>query len=255
MTAPAPTQRWDPDLYERNARFVSELGAPLVELLAPRPGERVLDLGCGDGFLTERLVALGCQVVAVDASPEQVEGARRRGLDARVARAEALPFAAEFDAVFSNAVLHWVKDAAGAIAAVHRALRPGGRFVAELGGAGCVAAIRAALGEALARRGWDAAALDPWFFPDAESYRALLEAGGFDVESIALFPRPTPLPGDVSAWLLTFAQPFLAPLPEAERAEAVDEVREALRPKLWDPASGWSADYVRLRFAARMRSA
>jgi SAM-dependent methyltransferase len=253
MAAAADTQRWDPGVYERNARFVSELGAPVLELLAPRPGERILDLGCGDGFLTERLVALGCDVVAVDASPEQVEGARRRGLDARVARAEALPFVGEFDAVFSNAVLHWVKDAAGAIAAVHRALRPGGRFVAELGGAGCVAAIRAAIGEALARRGLDAAALDPWFFPTAEAYGALLEARGFDVERIALFPRPTPLPGDVAAWLLTFAQPFLAPLPAGERAAAVAEIGEALRPKLFDADAGWSADYVRLRFAASKR--
>ena len=248
--AVATTQRWDPDLYERNARFVSELGAPVLELLAPRPGERVLDLGCGDGFLTERLVALGCDVVAVDASAEQVEGARRRGLDARVARAEALPFEAEFDAVFSNAVLHWVKDARGAIAAVARALRPGGRFVAELGGAGCVAAIRAALGASLARRGIDAAGLDPWFFPSAEAYTELLVCGGFSVRSIALFPRPTPLPGDVSAWLETFAQPFLAPLAAPERAAVVADVREALRPALFDAERGWTADYVRLRFAA-----
>jgi SAM-dependent methyltransferase len=251
--APTAQQRWDPALYERNARFVSELGAPVLELLAPRPGERVLDLGCGDGFLTERLRALGCEVVAVDASAEQVEAARRRGLDARVARAEALPFAAEFDAVFSNAALHWVKDARAAIAGVARALRPGGRFVAELGGEGCVAAIRTALGAALARRGLDAAALDPWFFPSAEAYAALLEQGGFALRSVALFPRPTPLPGDVSAWLETFAQPFLAPCPPSERAAVVAEVREALRPALFDPERGWTADYVRLRFAAARR--
>jgi SAM-dependent methyltransferase len=251
MSAPTRSQHWDPDRYRRNARFVAELGAPLVELLAPGPGERILDLGCGDGFLTERLVALGCEVVAVDASPEQVEAARRRGLDARVARAEALPFAGEFDAVFSNAVLHWVKDAAGAIAAVRRALRPGGRFVAELGGEGCVAAIRGAIGEALARRGLDAGALDPWFFPSAATYAGLLEGGGFAVESIALFPRPTPLPGDVAGWLDTFAEPFLGSLAEGERAAAVAEIREALRPRLFDAERGWTADYVRLRFAAR----
>jgi SAM-dependent methyltransferase len=243
-------QRWNPEVYERNARFVSELGAPVVELLAPRTGERILDLGCGDGHLTERLAALGCEVVAVDASEEQVEAARRRGLDARVARAQALPFEAEFDAVFSNAVLHWVKDAAGAIASVHRALRPGGRFVAELGGAGCIASIRAAIGEALARRGVDADALDPWFFPGDGQYRSLLEAGGFAVRSIALFPRPTPLPGDVTGWLETFAQPFLGSLPEGERAAAAGEIRELLRPRLFDPSRGWTADYVRLRFAA-----
>jgi trans-aconitate methyltransferase len=248
--SPADAQRWDPDAYERHARFVSELGAPVVELLAPRPGERILDLGCGDGFLTEQLAALGCDVVGVDASVEQVEGARRRGLDARVARAEGLPFEGEFDAVFSNAVLHWVKDAAGAIRAVHRALRPRGRFVGEMGGAGCVAAIRAALGEALAPRGFDGAALDPWFFPSAETYAALLADGGFAVESIALFPRPTPLPGDVVDWLETFAQPFLAPLAPDARRPLLEEVRERLRPQLFEPTQGWVADYTRLRFRA-----
>jgi trans-aconitate methyltransferase len=139
------TQRWDPKTYAANARFVSDLGMPVVELLAPRAGERVLDLGCGDGALTERLVELGCRVVGVDSSAEQVAAARERGLDARVARAEALPFDGEFDAVLSNAVLHWVKDADGAIASVHRALVPGGRFAAELGGAGCVDKIRSAM--------------------------------------------------------------------------------------------------------------
>jgi len=253
METPVGSQHWDPERYERNARFVAELGAPLIELLAPRAGERILDLGCGDGFLTERLAALGCEVVGVDSSPEQVAATQRRGLEARVARAEALPFVAEFDAVLSNAVLHWVKDAAGAIAAVRRALRPGGRFVAELGGAGCVAKIRAAIGAALARRGLEAERLDPWFFPSAERYRALLEAGGFTVGSLALFPRPTALPGDVSGWLETFAEPFLGALPAAERAGAVAEIRELLRPQLFDSQRGWSADYVRLRFAATRR--
>ncbi|MGH7789991.1 MAG: class I SAM-dependent methyltransferase, partial [Candidatus Binatia bacterium] len=146
-------QSWDPERYARNARFVAELGAPVVELLAPRAGERVLDLGCGDGALTERLVALGCAVVGVDASPEQIAAARARGLDAHVVPGEGLAFAAEFDAVFSNAALHWMKNADVVIDGVWRALRPGGRFVGECGGAGCVAQIVAALAAALARRG------------------------------------------------------------------------------------------------------
>ena len=107
----ASTQRWDPDRYQRNAGFVAELGLPILNLLAPQPGEDVLDLGCGGGALTEKLVAAGARVVGVDASPDQVAAARRRGLDARVADAAALPFRQAFDAVFSNATLHWVKDA------------------------------------------------------------------------------------------------------------------------------------------------
>jgi SAM-dependent methyltransferase len=244
------TQRWDPKSYAANARFVSDLGAPLIDLLAPRTGERVLDLGCGDGALTEKLVALGCRVVGVDSSAEQVAGARERGLDAQVARAEALPFESAFDGVLSNAVLHWVKDADAAIASVHRALVPGGRFVAELGGHGCVDQIRRAMHAALRARGVDPDAHDPWYFPTEADYRARLEKGGFEVRSIVLFARPTPLPGDVSGWLETFAQPFLAGVPEGERAAVVDEVRERLRPALCDAEGRWTADYTRLRVLA-----
>jgi SAM-dependent methyltransferase len=244
-------QTWDPARYARNARFVSDLGAPLVELLAPRPGERVLDLGCGDGALTRKLVELGCAVVGVDASAPQVEAARALGLDARLCDGEALDFDGAFDAVFSNAALHWMRRPERAIDGVWRALVPGGRFVAEFGGAGCVAKIRAALGRALARRGLDAGALTPWYFPAEVEYRALLEARGFAVDSIALFPRPTPLPGDVVGWLETFAESFTRPLPPDERPGFLAEVRDALRPELCDAEGRWTADYVRLRFAAR----
>jgi len=244
-------QTWSPERYEKHARFVSDLGAPVVELLAPRPGERILDLGCGDGALTEKLTALGCEVVGVDSSAEQVAGARARGLDCRVASGEALPFANEFDAVFSNAALHWMRRPDAVIAGVRRALKPGGRFVGEMGGDGCVAAIVAALGNALAQRGFDAAAYDPWYFPTVEDYGGRLAAHGFTVGSIALFPRPTPLPGDVVGWLETFAESFTAPLAAADRPAFLAEVRDALRPVLSDAAGNWTADYVRLRFAAR----
>src|SRR5262249_23564866 len=142
-------QTWDPDRYARHARFVSELGAPVVELLAPRPGERILDLGCRAGSLSAKLAALGCAVVGLDSSAEQVGAARALGVDARVGNGEHLDFADEFDAVFSNAALHWMKRPDVVIAGVWRALKPGGRFVGELGGHGCVAKIKRALIEAL----------------------------------------------------------------------------------------------------------
>ena len=245
------TQHWNPDTYARHARFVSDLGAGVFDWLAPRPGEQVLDLGCGDGALTEKLVAAGCRVIAIDSSAEQIGAARARGLDARRGSAETLPFEAEFDAVFSNAVLHWIRDASAVIASVHRALKPGGRFVAEFGGAGCVQTVRLALIDAAARRGLDGAALDPWFFPTEAAYRALLEAQGFAVHAITLFPRPTPLPGDITDWLETFAQPFLGAVPPAGRRAFIDDVRDAVQPALFDASRGWSADYVRLRFDAR----
>jgi 2-polyprenyl-3-methyl-5-hydroxy-6-metoxy-1,4-benzoquinol methylase len=118
-------QTWDPETYARNARFVSDLGSPVVELLAPRPGERILDLGCGDGVLTRQLVDRQCEVVAIDSSAAQIEATRKLGLDAHVMNAEALPFREEFDAVFSNAVLHWITNADTMIAAVHCSLKPG----------------------------------------------------------------------------------------------------------------------------------
>ena len=244
-------QQWNPEAYERNARFVSDLGAGVVELLNPQPGERVLDLGCGDGVLTQKLVDAGCRVVGIDASQAFVLAARARGLDARMADARALEFEKEFDAVFSNAVLHWIRDADSVLSSVHRALRPGGRFVAELGGAGCVKAVRAAIDTALAARGINAEALDPWFFPDADEYRGLLASHGFVVASLVIFDRPTPLPGELAGWLETFAQPFLAPFTGTVRQDVVQEVSDIARPQLYDPRRGWVVDYVRLRFEAR----
>ena len=247
-------QRWDPDAYAEHARFVSDLGAPVADLLDPQPGERVLDLGCGDGALTERFTRAGCVVVAVDSSPEQVWAAMARGLDAHIVDIRELTFEAEFDAVFSNAALHWVAEADRVINGVWRALKPGGRFVAELGGAGCVASIRAALGAALARRGVEVDSVDPWFFPTPADYRARLEARGFVVQSMQHFPRPTPLPGDLIPWLELFAQRFIEPVPPDERPALLDEVRTALAPELQNANGIWVVDYVRLRFAARRAS-
>lgn len=245
-------QEWDAERYGRTARFVSDLGAPVVDLLDPRPGERVLDLGCGDGVLTARLVERGATVVAVDAAADMVRAARARGLDAHVADAAALPYEREFDAVFSNAVLHWVPRADDVLAGVARALRAGGRFVAELGGHGNTAAVSVALAAVLARRGVDGWARRPWLFPTAEGYRARLVAAGFVVDEVRVVPRPTPLPGELADWLDTFAGPFFVGLDAAERAAVVAEVAELCRPALWAPETGWVVDYSRLRVAAHL---
>ena len=245
------TQTWDPERYARNARFVSDLGMPVVHLLAPRPGERILDLGCGDGVLAAKLTAMSCEVVGVDASEMQVAAARKLGVDARVMPGEALPFREEFDAVFSNAALHWMLRPDEVIARVWRALRRGGRFVAEMGGHGNVEATKAALVDALDRRGINGQPFVPWYFPTIEDYSARLRKAGFVISFISLFPRPTPLPGDIGLWLETFAENFLRALPAAERPAYLNEVREALRPKLCDAHGNWTADYVRLRFAAQ----
>ncbi len=241
-------QKWDPASYATNARFVSDLGVPVVDLLAPKKGERILDLGCGDGALSVVIEERGARVTGVDSSKPMVDAALRAGIDAYVVDGEALGFDGEFDAVFSNAALHWMRRPDDVIAGVARALKPNGRFVAEMGGHGCVAAVVTALLAALQRRGIDGATRIPWYFPTPEDYGQRLEKHGFVVKEMLHFPRATPIPGDVTAWLDTFADPFLHGIesPEAVKAEAA----ELLRPSLCDDRGRWTVDYVRLRFAA-----
>ena len=249
-----PEQRWRPDQYRRCARYVPELGRGLVDLLAPGPGDRILDLGCGDGELTMRLAARGCTVVGVDRSEAFVAAARQRGVDARVADARRLAdtglAAGSFDGVFSNAVLHWIREPAPVIAGVRRLLRTGGCFVAEFGGAGNIAAVHRALRVACERRGLDPAARDPWYFPTPQEYRAALEGGGFAVTRMTLFDRPTPVPGTLAEWLDLFATAWLADLDRSARNEIVAEVSAAAAPRLRDAAGAWTVDYVRLRVRA-----
>jgi trans-aconitate methyltransferase len=243
-------QTWSHDSYEKNARFVSDLGMPVVALLAPRPGERVLDLGCGDGVLTKKLKDLGALVVGVDASPDFIKSAQTLGLDARLMDGQALGFDAEFDAVFSNAALHWMKEKQKVVDGVWRALRPGGRFVAEMGGQGNVDQIEAATRLALKKRGLLGKVPEPNFYPSPKEYRELLEGRGFQVESIDLFARPTPLPGDLKAWLQTFRKAYLAALDPPDVPVFLDEIERTLKPVLRDAQGLWTADYVRLRFKA-----
>ena len=244
-------QIWSTESYTRNAAFVPALGAGVVDLLAPKPDERILDLGCGEGTLTQSLVAAGARVVGVDASPDFVASARARGLDARLADAHDLPFAGEFDATFSNAALHWMLEPERVLAGVAQALVPGGRFVAELGAKGNVASILRAIAEALERRGIDASLRVLWYFPSPAEYAAQLEAAGFVVERLEYFARPTPLPTGMRAWLETFAQPLFDGFAGTERDALLDEVTASLAPSLRDTAGDWVADYVRLRFVAR----
>nr|WP_322876662.1 methyltransferase domain-containing protein [Pseudocalidococcus azoricus] len=244
------TQAWNSQTYAQNARFVSDLGLPVVAWLGPKAGERVLDLGCGDGVLTAKLQALGCEVVGVDSSPDLIATARAMGVAVHLLDAQALNFQAEFDAVFSNAALHWMQKPDQVIAGVWQALKPGGRFVGEFGGHGNIATIQTALNRTLEKRGANPAAINPWYFPTVEEYQARLVAIGFTVNQIVLIPRPTQLPTDMRAWLTTFAQPYLGLITPPERNTFLEEVITDVKPILCDVFGQWSADYVRLRFAA-----
>jgi len=244
------SQTWDPTRYQTNASFVAQLGTPLIGLADLKPGERVLDLGCGDGALTVQLLEEGCSVVGVDASVEQIEAAQARGLDARVVSGEALEFSEEFDVVLSNAALHWMKNQAAAVDGIWRALKPGGRVVAEMGGGANVSRIARALETALDNHGYDGKAANPWYFPTPGEQCMLLEKQGFLVRAVTLFDRPTPLPGDIEGWLWTFGEAFLKTARPEDRDSVIQEVRAALEPMLRNSDGSWYADYVRLRFQA-----
>ena len=247
----ADVQTWDAKGYAHNARFVADLAGEVVAWLAPQPGERILDVGCGDGALTAKLAAMGCSVVGIDPSQSMVDAAKALGLDARVADVRHPTFDSEFDAVFSNAVLHWVREPAAAARSMRKALKPGGRLAAEFGGHGNVAAVATALRAAAKIHGGDPGLTAPWFYPTPEHYSAILSAAGFRVERIGLFPRPTPLPTGIEGWLETMRKPFFDQFPAAKRTEVLSDVIELLRPSLCDEQGRWMADYVRLRVLAR----
>ncbi len=245
-------QQWQADSYARNARFVADLAAPVVKLLQPQPGEAILDLGCGDGVLSLAIAGRGAIVTGIDASPSLVAAARKAGLNAVHGDATMLPFTNCFDAVFSNAVLHWINEPDAVIGSVARALRPGGRFVGEFGGHGNVAAIIVALRATARKYAISEDQVAPWFYPTPAEYAERLSRGGFRVDNISLIPRPTALPTGMRGWLETFRAPFFRLFPEPQREEIYQEVIDLLAPSLCDGDGNWTADYVRLRFAAHL---
>ena len=192
-------------------------------------------------------------MLGIDASADMIAAARARGLNVRLGDGQRLAFEKEFDAVFTNAALHWMPDGAAVIGGVFRALRPGGRFVGEFGGHGNIAAIVTALNAVLLKRGLDASRMRRWY-PTAERYADMLRQGGFTVLRAALIPRPTPLPTGIRGWLSTFADPLLADESDYDRSGIMDEVASLLAPALQTDTGQWIADYVRLRFEARKPS-
>ncbi len=247
-------QEWNPTQYQSIGAFVPKLGEPLIALLAPTPEMRILDLGCGDGTLTQVLAVSGASVFGVDASPAMVQSAKEKGLTAQVLDAHHMAFSQEFDAVFSNAALHWMtEDPQKVLHNIASALKPKGVFVAEMGGEGNIAAIREAIQKALASYGLDIEQISPKFFPSVKRYQTMLEQSGFEVIQIETFPRPTPLPNGIRAWIETFATGILEALPQSEREAFLQAAETYAKPKLLT-GDGWFADYIRLRFKAVKRS-
>jgi SAM-dependent methyltransferase len=253
------TSRWSAADYARNACFVPQLGQAALQLLDPQPGELILDIGCGDGSLTARIAEAGARVIGLDSDAGMVEAARARGIDAFVADAEALDLDQQvdrfgrFDAVFSNAALHWMLDPDAVATAIFAMLKDGGRFAGEMGGAGNLFILRAGLREELVERGYQVPDADQAWYPAVEEFTRLYVAAGFCDVRAERIERPTDLPAGIAGWVKTFRSGLLdlAMVPEWERDQVATAVEARVGAELRKPDGSYFADYVRLRFSMR----
>ena len=244
-SAAVSTSKWDAGDYARVGSFVAELGGAALDLLDPRPGERILDVGCGEGTLTKRVLERGATVLGIDNSPQMIAAARANGVDALLLAAEDMQFFAEFDAAFSNAALHWVLEKEQAARAIFRALKPGSRFAGEMGGEGNLEKLREALDEELIIRGYVPPVEASNWYASPDEFARVYEAAGFDEIDARLIERPTPIEHGVAEWVTTFRRGWLdrAQVPENERAEIAAAIADRVGSNV--------ADYVRLRFIMR----
>jgi trans-aconitate methyltransferase len=251
----ADRAKWDAGLYDDKHSFVWKLAAGVLELLDTKPGERILDLGCGTGHLTAQIAEAGAHVVGVDRSPEMIRQAKERypSLRFEVMDAREIALNENFDAVFSNATLHWINEPKRVIVRIKNLLRSGGRFVAEFGGKGNTGELLMAVQHAWAKLGLAGPAPHPWYYPSVAEYAGLLEQQGFEVTHATLFDRPTPLDDGergLRNWLEMFGSAFVEGLPEAARERLLVEIERELRPKLFHD-DHWVMDYRRLRVVAK----
>ena len=245
-------QDWNASLYENHA-YVWQYGTDLVDILAPKPGERILDLGCGTGQLTAQIAKAGAVAIGVDNSSEMITSAQEKypDLEFLIANGANFRFSEPFDAVFSNAALHWIKPPESVIACIWQALKAKGRFVAEFGGRGNIQSIITGMNAARQEHGYRE--LDePWYFPSIAHYATLLEKQGFEVRYATLFDRPTQLEGEegIGNWIEMFGNSLLADIPPEHKIKIRQTVAEKLRPKLYQNGTWW-ADYRRLRIIAQ----
>ena len=243
------TNKWNPDEYTKHTGFVSKLALPVVDLLETKKSEAILDVGCGDGELAIEIQSYNAKVIGIDSSSEMVQKSNANGIEAYEYSVTDLPYKERFDAVFSNATLHWVKEPNLAIQNIAKALKKGGRFVCEFGGEGNVYHIVKALEASFKKRPEFGEFVNPWYFPSPTEYKSKLEHSGFKVEYIELIPRPTPMK-DAGKWLDIFANGITKNLTTSQYSVLKKEALNYLKEHIYTQKDGWMLDYVRLRVKA-----
>lgn len=246
---------WNSSLYQEKHAFVWKYGENLLEILNPQPNERILDLGCGTGQLTEKIAESGAELTGIDSADKMIEKAKQNypQLHFQVADAKNFQLSQPVDAVFSNATLHWIPEADEVISSINKSLKTGGRFIAEFGGKGNIESIVKALYAALEKIGFDnPSKFNPWYFPSISEYAAKLEKQGFEVTYSNLFYRPTLLQDEdtgLANWIKMFGGNFFTGLSEEEINQAINHVEKQLKPKLYQQGN-WFADYRRIQVKA-----
>lgn len=251
MPQDAASPTWDPEHYDAHGRFISRYGLELLDWLEARPGEKILDFGCGDGFLTQEIAKSGAQVLGIDLDPRMVEAARGRGLEAQLSDGTALAFEGAFDAVFSNSVLQWIRPPEPAVGAIARALKPDGRLVVDVAGLGNLAAILVAMRAVSDELGGDPDLAFPFYAPTVLEFSGLLEGSGFEIVRSQTSPRFTALPSELWNWIGSIFRPFFTQFDEPTNQRARTRVLELLAPVLRDASGAWHIDHVRVRVIAR----
>lgn len=243
--------QWNAKLYDDSHSFVSMYGESMIQLLAPRPGERILDVGCGTGDLASTLSNDSIEVIGIDKSENMIKQARDKypHLSFFPCDATDMDFSNEFDAVFSNAALHWIKPPEKALSCMYKSLKKNGRFVAEFGGKGNVQSLTDAFFKLLIQYGYEEnLQYNPWYFPSISEYTTLMEDAGFTVKLAQLFERPTPLTGEdgIKKWMTMFATDLFTGIDEAIKTEMLNKLEDKLRDNLYKDGN-WILDYRRIR--------
>ncbi len=240
----------DPEIMALRMKFMGEFGLPVLDLMNPKPNEKILDIGCGFGSMCLKLKERGCQPLGIDISSSMVAAAIKNGVDARIVNAENMMFHEEFDAVFSVSALHWMRHLGRVASSTIRALKPGGRFVGELGAKGSIATIIAAIRRVMLRHGIEMESVQSWYFPSVSEFSGALEQAGFAIRSIELLDRPTVLPTDIRDWIKMFGRHYLDSWDKSERDQILRELKEEAGKTMINEKGEWVADYRRLRFVA-----